>query len=133
MSPMSEHDQSREFADKSATIANETLEKSKAAVEQTAQSVQRSYSATVENMRDYNRKMIDMAHANAEAAFELARQLATAKAPSDIAELWASHARKQFERLSEQTKELTALGQKIAGESAQPIASSFNQAFKKAS
>jgi hypothetical protein len=33
MSPMSEHDQSREFADKSATIASETLEKSKAAVE----------------------------------------------------------------------------------------------------
>jgi hypothetical protein len=28
--------------------------------------------------------MIDMLHANAEAAFELARQLATAKAPSDI-------------------------------------------------
>jgi hypothetical protein len=49
-----------------------------------ARSVQQSYTATVENMRDYNRKMIDMAHANAEAAFELARQLATAKAPSDI-------------------------------------------------
>jgi len=70
------------------------------------------------NMRDYNRKMIDMAHANAEAAFELARQLANAKAPSDIVELWASYARKQFEMLSEQTKDLTALGQKIAGESA---------------
>jgi hypothetical protein len=40
--------------------------------------------STVENVRDYNRKMIDMAHANAEAAFELARQLAAAKAPSDI-------------------------------------------------
>ncbi len=99
----------------------------------TALSAQRSYTATAGNMRDYNRKMIDMAHANAEAAFELARQLATAKAPSDIAELWASHARKQFEMLSEQTKELTALGQKIAGESAEPIARSFNQAFKKAS
>jgi hypothetical protein len=35
--------------------------------------------------------------------------------------------------LSEQTKELTALGQKIAGESAEPIAGSFNRAFKKAS
>jgi hypothetical protein len=77
--------------------------------------------------------MIDMAHANAEAAFDLARQLAAAKVPSDIAELWASHARKQFEMLREQTKELTALGQKIAGESAEPIARSFNQVFKKAS
>jgi Phasin protein len=84
-------------------------------------------------MRDYNRKMIDMAHANAEAAFELARQLAAAKVPSDIATLWTSHARKQFEMFSEQTKELTALGQKIAGESAAPFARSFNQTFEKAS
>jgi phasin len=89
--------------------------------------------STVENVRDYNRKMIDMAHANAEAAFELARQLAAAKAPSDIVELWTLHARRQFEMLSEQTKELTALGQKIAGESAEPIARSFYQVFKKAS
>lgn len=36
---------------------------------------------------------------------------ASAKAPSDIFELWTTHARKQFEMLSEQTKELTALGQ----------------------
>jgi hypothetical protein len=35
--------------------------------------------------------------------------------------------------VSEQTKELTVLGQKIAGESAEPIARSFNQVFKKAS
>jgi uncharacterized protein YbjT (DUF2867 family) len=46
---------------------------------------------------------------------------AIAKAPSDIVELWAMHARKQFEMLSEQTKELTALAQKMAGESAEPI------------
>jgi len=35
--------------------------------------------------------------------------------------------------LSEQTKELTALGQKIAGESAAPLAHSVNQVFKMAS
>jgi hypothetical protein len=55
------------------------------------------------------------------------------KTPSDIIELCTSHARRQFETLSEQTKELTALGQKLAGESAEPIARSFNQAFGKAS
>ncbi len=48
-------------------------------------------------------------------------------------ELWTTRAREQFEMLSEQTKELTALGQKMAGESAEPIARSVNQAFKKAS
>ena len=58
---------------------------------------------------------------------------AAANSPPDIVELWTLHARRQFEMLSEQTKELTALGQKIAGESAAPIARSFNQVFKKAS
>jgi len=130
---MSEHEQSRKIADKSAAIANETLAKGKAAAEQSAQAVEQSYSATVENMRNYNLKMIDMAQANTEGVFEFARQLATAKAPSNLVELWTTHARKQFEMLSEQTKELTALGQKMAGESAEPITRSINQAFKNAS
>jgi phasin len=92
-----------------------------------------SISLTFESIRDFNVKVIDMAHANMEAFFGFARQLATAKAPSDIAELWTAHCRKQFETLTEQAKELTALGQKTAAESAEPIARSVNQAFKKAS
>ena len=43
-------------------------------------------------MRDYNLKMIDMAQANSERVFEFARQLATAKSPYALAELWTSHA-----------------------------------------
>jgi hypothetical protein len=35
--------------------------------------------------------------------------------------VWTAHARKQFEMLSEQARELTALRQKMAGESAEPI------------
>jgi phasin family protein len=92
-----------------------------------------SISVTFESIRDFNVKMIDMAHANMEAFFGFARQLTTAKAPSDILELWTAHARKQFETITEQTMELTALGQKTAAESTEPIARSANQAFTKAS
>src|SRR5437764_15483071 len=88
-----------------------------------------SISVTFESIRDFNVKIIDMANANMDAFFGLARQLATAKTPSDIVELCTAHARKQFETLTEQT----ALGQKAATESAEPIARSVNQAFKKAS
>ena len=126
MSPPSEHDQNRKFADKSAAMANETFEKGKAAMEQ-------SCSATVENIRDFNVKMIDAARANADAVFEFAHQIATAKSPTDFVELWTAHAKKQFAMLSEQTKEMTALGQKIASESAEPMTRSVNQVLKKAS
>ena len=115
--------------DKSRKIANETIEKG----EQMARSFEQNGTHVVEKLREYNLKMIDMARANAEAAFELARQLASAKTPSEFIELWTSHARKQFETFSEQTKDLTTLGQKMAGESVAPIARNVNQALKKAS
>lgn len=121
-----ETDQTRKFADKSAAIANETLEKGTAAVEQ-------SYAVTVNNIRAFNVKMLDMARANTEAAFDFALQIANAQTPSAIIELWPEHARQQIGILTEQIKELTTLGQKMAGESAEPIARSVNQVFKKAS
>ena len=130
---MSEHDQSRKFADKSAATANETLQKGKAAVDQSVQAFEQTYSAMIEQMQGYNLKMIDMAEANTVGVFEFARQLSTAKSSSDLVELWTTHARKQIAVLNEQIKELTALGQKMAGESAEPVTRSVSQAFKKAS
>lgn len=112
---------------------SESNQKIKATAEKAAQAVEQSYSATTDNMRDYSIKMINMAQANTEAVFEFARQLASAKAPSDFAEVWTTHARKQYEMLSQQTKELTTLGQKMAGESGEPIARNVKQAFDKAS
>jgi|HubBroStandDraft_6_1064221.scaffolds.fasta_scaffold1090136_1 hypothetical protein len=130
---MSEHDQSRKFADKSAAIANETLQKGKAAVDQSVQAFEQTYSAMIEQMRDYNLKMIDIAQANTAGVFEFARQLSTAKSSSDLVELWTAHTTKQIAVLNEQITELTALGQKMAGESAEPITRSFSQVFKNAS
>lgn len=60
MSSMSEQQQSRKFADKSATIANEAMEKGKANAERSAEAFSQSYSTAVENVRDYNLKIIDM-------------------------------------------------------------------------
>jgi hypothetical protein len=112
---------------------SETNQKFKAATERSARAVEQSSWATADNMREFSIKMINMAQANTEVIFEFARQLANAKAPSDFAEVWTSHVRKQFEMLKEQTEELTTLGQKMAGESAAPIARNVKQAFDKAS
>jgi hypothetical protein len=60
-------------------------------------------------------------------------KLSTAKLSFDLVELWTAHAQKKIAILDEQIKELTALGQKMAGESAEPITRSFSQAFKNAS
>jgi hypothetical protein len=83
MSPMTEHDQSKKFADKSAATANKAF----ATVEQSARAVEQSYSVSLENIRALNLKMIDMARANVETVLDLSQQIAAAKAPLDIAEL----------------------------------------------
>jgi phasin family protein len=50
---------------------------------------------------------------------------------SEAVELSTAHARKQFEQLSEQTKELAALAHKVANESAEPLRNSVNKTFRK--
>ena len=126
-------DQDKRFADKSARMTRESLERGVAAAEETARSIEQGYSAAAESIRDFNVRLIEMAHANATATLEFAQQISTAKGPSEAIDLWSSQARKQFETLSEQSKELTALGQKIATSSAEPITRSFGQALKGAS
>ena len=63
MSPMTEHDQSKKFADKSAATASKAF----ATVEQSARAVEQGYSVSLENIRAFNLKMIDMARVNVEA------------------------------------------------------------------
>jgi hypothetical protein len=107
--------------------------KAKAAAERSTQAVEQSYTAAAENVREYMIKMINMAQANTESVFEFARQIANAKAPSDLTEVWAAQARRQLEMLNEQTRQLASLGQKMARESTEPIVRTTQQAFDKAS
>jgi phasin len=122
--------QGKDFVDKSARMVRENLEKGVAAAEGSAKGIEQGYSAAVESLRDFNVKLIEMTQANATAAFEFARQISTAKGPSEAIELWSSQARKQFDTLTTQSKELAALGQKIATVSAEPMARSLSQAIK---
>ena len=122
-------DQAKTFADRTAKTARETFEKTSAAVEDTARGTEQSYFVAAEGMRDFNVRLIEMAYANTVAALDLAREISTAKGPSEATALWFSHAQKQFERLTEQSKELTVLAQRIATSSAEPIARSFGHAL----
>ena len=58
-------------------------------------------------------------------------ELMTVKTFSEVIELSTAHARKQFETASAQGKELTALAQKVATDSTEPIKESVAKAFKK--
>ena len=76
-------------------------------------------------MRELNIKLIDMAHANADAVFDLAHEVASAQTPSDLAAIWSAHAKRQFEMMTKQTRELTELGQKLASRGTESLTRSF--------
>jgi hypothetical protein len=72
------------------------------------------YSTVVQGAQEYNRKLLECAVANSSAAFEFAQTLLRVKSPSEFAELSTETARKQMATLTEQTKELAAIAQKVA-------------------
>jgi phasin len=123
------NEQARRFAEKTTKGARENLERGASATEDATRNAEQSYSSALAGMRELNFKLIEMAHANTEAVFDLAHEIASAEAPSDLAGIWAEHARRQFELMTKQSKELTDLGQKLAGRTTEPLARSVNEAF----
>jgi phasin len=122
----------REFAERGVAQCKDTYEKMKAAAEEATDVLETTYSTASKGASDYGMKVIEAARTNTNAAFDFAGELITAKTLSEVIELSSAHARKQFEALTEQSKELTALAQKVATESAEPIKSGMNKAFNKA-
>ena len=101
------------MAEKGTTQAKETYERINAATTEAADLIKNSYSTAVKGMQDYNNKIFEFAHANTNAAFDFVQKMSGVKSPSEFLELWTEHARKQVETLTEQSKQLAALAQKV--------------------
>ena len=129
-SPMTAAPQAfREMAEKGTTQAKETYEKMNAATAETTDLIKNSYSMAVKGAQDYNTKFIEFAQTNSEAAFDFVQKLSGVKSPSDFIELSTDHSRKQFETLTEQTKELAALAQKVTLATVEPLKTGATKVF----
>jgi phasin len=122
----------RDIAEKSLSHAKDSYEKMKSAAEEATGVLEDTYATASKGAADYSLKVIEMARENTNAAFDFAAELLGAKTLSEVIELSTAHARKQFEALSEQGKELAALAQKVATEAAEPIKEGMSKAAKKA-
>jgi phasin len=103
----------------------------KSAAEEATDVLEDTYAAASKGASDYGLKVIEAARANTNAAFDFATQLMTVKSLSEMVELSTAHTRKQFEALTAQSKELAAIAQKVAVDSAEPVKESFGKVFKK--
>ena len=115
--------------EKSSARAREGFEKMSSAAAEAAALIKSSYSTVLKGAQDYNNKVIEFAQTNTVAAFDFAQKLTGVKSPSDFIELSTEHSRKQFETLTEQTRELSALAQKVTLATAEPIKTGVTKAF----
>lgn len=121
----------REFAEKGISQAKDNYEKMKAVAEDATDVIEDTYATASKGASDYGLKVIETARTNANSMFDFTSELMNVKSVSEWVELSTAHARKQFEAMTAQSKELSALAQKVATETAEPMKASVHSTFKK--
>ena len=119
-----------QFAENGAAQVKASYEKMSAAAAEASNLMQSSCTTATEGVVEYNAKLIEIACANANAAFDYAREVNGVKSPAQFLEVTTEHARKLFGVYSEQAKELAALAQKLASEAAEPLKAGMTKAFQ---
>ena len=121
----------REFAEKGVAQSKDAYEKMKAAAEEGTEMLETCYSTASKGATEYGHKVIEIARANTNSVFDFMESLFGVKSASEMVELSTAHARSQFETLSGQSKELAALAQKVATDTAEPIKAGVDKVMKK--
>jgi phasin len=121
----------REFAEKGVAQTKDAYAKMKATAEQATEVLETVYSTASKGSTEYGQKVIEIARTNTNKHFDFVESLFGVKSFSELVELSTAHARTQFETVSAQTKELTALAQKVATETSAPIKTGVEKAMKK--
>lgn len=122
----------REFAEKGISQAKDSYAKMKSAAEEATGIMETTYATASKGAADYGLKVVEMARANSNAAFDLAAELLGARTFAQVVEISTSHTRKQIDLLTAQVKELSTLAQQVATQTAEPLKEGFNSLVKKA-
>lgn len=113
--------QIREIAEKSVQQAKDGYAKLKVVAEEASDTLEAAYATATKGYKELTLKSVDAARSNVNAHFDFLHALIGAKSVSQAVELQSSYARQQFEVVSGQLKELSALAQKAAQDGAKPL------------
>ncbi len=121
----------REIAEQSVVRVKENYQKMKAASGEMADVLRETYSTNAKGAADYGVRVIEISSVNATSAFDFFTNLMSMKSLSEIMELSAVQARRNFDVASAQNKELWDLAQKVAIETGEPIKKSVSRVLQK--
>jgi phasin len=130
--PFEVPEQMRAFAEKGVSQARDSYAKFKDAAETHNGTIEAVFTTASKGYSEYSAKLMDFMKANTTASLDFAQELLGVKSPSEALELWTSHAKKQYETLAAQAKQLAELSQKVATETVEPIKTSASKLFKPA-
>jgi len=119
--------------DKSIARAKDAHEKVTTIVEHSAEAFEEACTCATRGSAEYRGKLMEIARANANSAFDLAREAFEAKSIPQLFEVTLAYQRKQVEATAAQMKELSTLTQKVVTETTAPIRSGIVEPFKLAS
>jgi phasin len=122
----------RKVTEKSVEETRAAYARVKAAAEEATGSLETSYSTASKGIVEFNTKALEAVRANTDATFDLLKALFGVKSMSEAITLQTEHARKQFEALSFQAKELASLAQRVAMDAAEPIKATVAKTFSTA-
>ena len=119
--------------DKSIARARDAHAKVTSMMEHSTEAFEEAFNCANRGQAEYRAKMMEMTRANANLAFDLARDMLEAKTLGDLFESAIAHQRRQMDVAAAQLKELSALTQKVVSETTEPIRSGIAEPFKLAS
>jgi phasin len=122
-----------DLLDKGLARAKDAHEKAAAILEHSTGALEEVYTCAKRGSGEYQQKLVEIARINANAAFDMAHELAGATTLPEMFERFLTHQRKQFELFTAQMKDLSALTQKVVTETTEPIRSNLAEPFKIAS
>jgi phasin len=120
----------REMAEKSVEQAKDSYARLRSAAEDATDVVEDTYLQATRGATEFNLKAIDVIRENVNANLDYVRALLGVKSLSEAVEISTTHLREQFDALSTQAKEFSALAQKVAAETTEPLKSSASKTFK---
>jgi len=98
--------------EKSIARAKDTHEKVTSIVEHSAEAFEEAFSCASRGSAEYRGKLMEIARANANSAFDLGREVFEAKSVPQLMEATLAYQRRQMEAAAAQMKELSALTQR---------------------
>ena len=120
----------RDISEKGVQQAKDAYARMKGAAEEATDLAEDTYATATKGAAEYNLKALEALRINMNATFDYTREFLGAKTAAEAVELSTTHLRKQFETLAAQSKDLSALAQKVATETAEPIKAGVTKSFK---